>query len=96
MTTTSTPAQTLDVARWEDEYGNTYEWPQGLADNRRSRVLARIARRSMACDPRTLTITREARVACTDPACPLAGHFAHDHAADNDDEAHFLYAAKEA
>lgn len=93
MTTTSTPARALDVARWQDEYGNTYEWPQGLADNRRSRVLARIARYGMGCDPTTLTITREARRPCTDDTCPLT--FAHDHAA-TPDEAHFLYATKEA
>jgi hypothetical protein len=47
---------TYAVAHWEDEWGNHYTWPQGTIDNRRSRVLARIARYDMACDPDTLVI----------------------------------------
>lgn len=35
------------VAVWIGESGSTYTWPQGLKDNRRSRVLARIMRRDM-------------------------------------------------
>lgn len=45
------------VATWSDEFGTTYEWPQGTVDNRRARVLARIQRFGMACDPSTLVIT---------------------------------------
>lgn len=33
-----------DIAVWVGESGSTYTWPQGMKDNRRSRVLARIAR----------------------------------------------------
>lgn len=46
------------IARWSDADGNTYEWPQGLADNRRSRVLARIHRYEIPCVEATLTLTR--------------------------------------
>lgn len=34
----------------------TFEWPQGTKDNRRSRVLARIQSRGIPCDPDTLVI----------------------------------------
>lgn len=50
---------TRTVARWEDEGGSTYEWPQGTVDNRRSRVLARIRRYGIPCVEQTLTITHE-------------------------------------
>jgi len=48
--------RTYAVAYWEDEYGCTYEWPQGMKDNRRSRVLNRIRRYGMAIDESTLVI----------------------------------------
>ena len=41
----STPAALsllAPVAVWRDEFGSVYEWPQGCADNRKSRVLRRI------------------------------------------------------
>lgn len=46
------------VARWEDQWGNSYEWPQGCVDNRRSRVLARIHRFGIEIDESTLKITK--------------------------------------
>lgn len=53
------------VAAWIDEAGNTYVWPQHTADNRRSRVVARMARYELDT-PRalaTLRLYRSARVA---------------------------------
>lgn len=46
------------VARWSagDGSGTTYSWAQATIDNRRSRVLARIARYGIECDPSTLVI----------------------------------------
>jgi hypothetical protein len=51
------------VATWSDADGNQYRWPQGTRDNRRSRVLARIARYGIECDPTTLVITHITREA---------------------------------
>jgi hypothetical protein len=49
------------IARWsEPEGGSTFEWPQATVDNRRSRVLARIERFGIPCDPETLIIERVA------------------------------------
>ena len=48
------------IATWSDQDGNTYTWPQALADNRRTRVLARIHRFQIPCDESTLVITRGA------------------------------------
>ena len=45
------------VAVWcSREEGSIRVWPQAHADNRRSRVLARIARYEFPCDPDTLVI----------------------------------------
>lgn len=46
------------IARWDDEYGCHYAWAQGTKDNRRSRVLARIKRYNIPCDPSTLQIIK--------------------------------------
>jgi hypothetical protein len=45
------------VAVWTDGYCQ-YTWPQTAADNRPARVLARIARYGMPCDPSTLMVVR--------------------------------------
>lgn len=45
------------IVMWSDESGSTYTWPQAMVDNRRSRVLARIRRYGIPCDPTTVVIT---------------------------------------
>jgi hypothetical protein len=45
------------VAVWTDGLAH-YTWPQATVDNRPSRVLARIARFGIPCDPATLVIVR--------------------------------------
>ena len=59
VTTARTAAYGADVravAVWVGESGSTYVWPQGLADNRPARVLARIARREGMEAPVTGTL----------------------------------------
>lgn len=41
------PEDVYAVALWIGESGSTYTWPQGMKDNRRARVLARIRRYNM-------------------------------------------------
>lgn len=46
------------VAVWMDMDGCHYSWPMATKDNRKSRVLARIARFGISCDPATLKIIK--------------------------------------
>ena len=46
------------VAIWSDVSDSVHLWPQAIADNRRSRVLARINRYGIPCDADTLIIVR--------------------------------------
>lgn len=46
------------IATWLDHDGSDYTWPMATVDNRRSRVLARIVRFNIPCDPTTLTIRK--------------------------------------
>jgi len=54
---TTATASVRAIAEWVDEYGNTHCWPMATADNRRSRVLARIARFQIPIIPESLLIT---------------------------------------
>lgn len=57
MSTITAPSpEPLVVAQWDDEFGCHYSWAQAARDNRRSRVLARIKRMGIPCDPQTLVI----------------------------------------
>lgn len=57
MNSPQTPApKPAAVAHWDDEFGCHYSWAQATKDNRRSRVLARIKRMGIPCDPQTLVI----------------------------------------